>query len=315
VTVFDFISPFDAPAAAPVHPEALPAQRALPLGIIAGRGELPLLVAQQALQLGWRPVALSLDVHNRRALARACEGRMQPIVPGLIERTRQVLLSRQIQHVVFAGKVDKWTLLRDPRLDQSARDALRRVRPLNDDALMCEIICMLAENAGVTTLPQRAFLTHALVPEGHWAGPPLSSSQWDDAHYGMQIAKAIGGLDLGQTVVVHAGMVLAVETIEGTDRCIQRGGTWAQGTWGARLWRRLRGMPTRRGMVVKVAKPGQDTRFDIPTVGVATVDALRRHGLTALVVEAGETFWVEAHAVRCAAEKAGISLVAMARPS
>jgi DUF1009 family protein len=167
-----------------------------------------------------------------------------------------------------------------------------------DDTLLGALADAFAAD-GIEFAPATDFARDLLVPAGPIAGGPLSAGQWRDVEFGWRIAKALGAHDVGQSVCVANQAVLAVEAIEGTDECIRRAGELC-----------------RRGnfTVVKVAKPNQDMRFDVPTIGPGTLDAMAAAGARVLAVEAGRTILLGGDAFRKAAEARRISVVAILAP-
>lgn len=246
------------------------------IGLVAGEGLLPGHVARNARIQGIDVVPFLVGKDNPR-LRELCKHKGHRIVPGLVRRTLDLLLQEKITHLVFAGKVDKWVLLKDPRIDDIAVEAIRQYSRLNDDAVMLWIIEQL-EQRGIKILPQAEFLREFFLPEKVLTDRAPDDQELRDALYGFEIAKEMGRLDIGQTIVARSGMILAVEAIEGTDECLKRAGKVSGG---------------KGGVVVKVAKPDQDQRFDIPTVGLRTLKTMRRAGLHVLVTEAGQTLYLE----------------------
>lgn len=268
------------------------------IALVAGEGELPLHVAQNARIQGIEVVPFMVGKENNR-LRDLCKNRGHRIVPGLVRRTLDLMLQEKISHIVFAGKVNKWVLLKDPRLDDVAMDAIRRFSRLNDDAVMLWIIEQL-EQRGMHILPQADFLRDLFLPVRQLSSRGPSEPELRDIRYGFEIAKEMGRLDIGQTIVVHSGMILAVEAIEGTDECLKRAGQ-VSGRKG--------------GVVVKVAKPNQDQRFDIPTVGMRTLKSMRQAGLHLLVTEANQTLYLEPEAMAAFADKHGMVIVSVDNPA
>jgi DUF1009 family protein len=171
---------------------------------------------------------------------------------------------------------------------------LAGLRSFGDDAALRAIAAALDEQ-GVRIVSPLPLVPELLAPRGPLGRRKLSDEQRADVEVGLQAARALGALDLGQTVVVKRGVVLAVEAVEGTDACIARGGALARG-------------PGHGPVVVKVQKPGQDERFDVPAVGPATVDALAAAGCSALAIEAGRTLVLDRADLVTRADKAGIAV-------
>lgn len=265
------------------------------LALVAGSGTLPVRVAKNARDYGWEVVAFSMADDNRGALRALNLAAVERITPGLLAQNLALARHHGISHVVFAGKVSKWLLFRNPRLDALALGALKRLTLRNDDRMMLGLIDLL-EAEGLQTLPQTAFLHDLILPACRLSQRPLFEAEVRDAAYGFHLAKDMGRLDIGQTVVVSQGMTLAVEAIEGTDECLRRAGKW-----GGR----------KGGVVVKVAKPLQDQRFDVPAVGLRTLAVMRAAGLRALVTEADTTLYLEPEAMAAYADRAGMTIMSV----
>lgn len=268
------------------------------IGLVAGEGGLPLHVARNARMRGIEVVPFMLGKSTGK-LRDLCRHPGHRVVPGLLRRTLDLMARENITHLVFAGKVNKWILLRDPRLDDLAADALRTFARLNDDAVMLWLVEQL-EQRGIRVLPQSDFLDDLFLPETRLTARAPNADERRDAHYGFEIAREMGRLDIGQSVVVHAGMILAVEAIEGTDECLRRAG-------------KLTGK--KGGVVVKVAKPNQDQRFDIPTVGLRTLKTMHRAGLHMLATEAGRTLYLEPAEMAAYADRRNMIVLSMPDPA
>lgn len=260
------------------------------LGVLAGRGELPVEVVREAVRRGEKPVAVALVPGTAPELA--LEAASFHEVPFChLERIIDTLRGEGVGRAVLIGKVAKG-LLFQVTPDERMLRLLSRLRDRNDDTLLEALVLELAA-AGVETLREDEYLAHLLAPAGHVAGRVPDQREWSDIRYGFSRAKEIAGLDLGQTVVVKDGAVLAVEAIEGTDACLRRGGQLGRG--GA--------------VAVKVAKPQQDPRFDVPTVGPETLTAMAESGVGCLAVEAGVSFLVGRERFCRLAEEAGLAVV------
>jgi UDP-2,3-diacylglucosamine hydrolase len=169
---------------------------------------------------------------------------------------------------------------------------LRRLKAKNTDALISAVADVLREH-GIELLDSTAFLAPLLAREGCLTARQPSDDERRDLEFGYGVADAIAGLDIGQTIAVKSAAVVAVEAMEGTDLVIARAGQLAG-----------------RGVcVVKVAKPNQDMRFDVPVVGVSTIETMKAAGATALSVDAGKTLMIDGAAIVTAADEAGIAIV------
>lgn len=268
------------------------------IALVAGEGQLPLHVARTAQIQGLEVIPFAVGKDNPK-LRDLCRQKGHRIVPGLVRRTLDLMAEEKISHLVFAGKVDKWVLLKDPRVDDIAVEAIKQFSRLNDDAVMLWIIEQL-EHRGIQILPQADFLRDLFLPERVLTTRKPSQQELRDAQYGFEIAKEMGRLDIGQSIVAHSGMILAVEAIEGTDECLRRAG-------------RVSGK--KGGVVVKVAKPDQDQRFDIPTVGLRTLKTMRKAGLHMLVTEADQTLYLEPEEMIAFANRHDMIMLSIADPA
>ncbi len=244
--------------------------------LIAGDGVLPVKMAQTAKENGFEVVAVSLSSDNFKELQKYC-ARVYSFSPGQVNSIKKVLIDENIKQLTFLGKVSKTMLLKRPKLDSRAIELLRQTPKLNDDAIMLKIIEEM-ESIGITILDQTIFIKSLMVQKGCMTKLQPNDAQLADIEYGYKTAKQMGELDIGQSVVMKDRMILAVEAIEGTDKCIKRGAKLAK-NGGA--------------IVVKVAKPKQDKRFDIPAVGVRTLKTMKKYGANVLALESGETITVE----------------------
>jgi DUF1009 family protein len=214
---------------------------------------------------------------------------------GELNRVFAFLRDHGVEEVVMAGKVPKTFLWKNPsalRPDPRALALLESLADRKDDSILGSVAEAIEEE-GFPLLGQADLAPELWAPEGPIGSVPPSEEQRRDIAFGWPIAKALGNLDIGQTVVVRRGAVLALEAIEGTDAAIRRG--CALGEKGA--------------CVVKVAKPKQDPRFDVPTIGQDTLATLLECGAGALAVEAGRTVILDREAVARGADEAGIPIV------
>jgi DUF1009 family protein len=196
-------------------------------------------------------------------------------------------MAGQVKHVkIFSGIVPDLTLL----------SVLMRLKSKNTDALIAAVADVLRDN-GIELVDSTAFLAPLLAPAGVLTTRGPTDDERADLEFGYRMADAIAALDIGQTIAVKAAAVVAVEAMEGTDAVIARAG-------------QLAGAGTR---IVKVAKPNQDMRFDVPVVGVSTVEAMAAAGASLLSVDAGKTLMLDGDAIVHAADEAGITIVGRSR--
>ncbi len=210
---------------------------------------------------------------------------------GQLGRFLKFFRSQGIQHAIMAGQIAPKNLF-DLRPDLKALMLLGKLKERNAESIFAAIADELAK-IDVDLLPATTFLEDSIAKLGLIAGPKLSSREEHDIDLGWNIAKEIARLDIGQTVIVKNGTIVAVEALEGTNEAIKRGG-----------------MLAREGAVmVKVAKPNQDMRFDVPIIGVETIRVATEAGLRVIAVEAGKTLFLQRDAIANLAGAASISIV------
>lgn len=265
------------------------------LGIIAGRGEYPLILAQEARRHGvGRISVLAFRGETRRQIARYADDVVWHWV-GALDALLGTLQRLSLSDVVMAGQVKPGHIF-TVRLDARMRNLLARLPVRNAETIFGAVVKEL-ESSGVRVLPADTFMERHLAPQGILAGGSLTAEEWHDIQLGWRVGEVVTGMDIGQTVVVKAGIVLAVEAFEGTDAAIRRGGRQCGRRGGA--------------VVVKRSKRTQDMRFDIPVVGKGTLAVLRSVGGRVLAVEAGRTILVGRERVRRLAQRWGIKLVGL----
>jgi DUF1009 family protein len=265
------------------------------LGLIAGQGVFPLEVAHTARARGMRVACVALRDQTRPEIEDAVES-ITWIHPGEVGAAIAAFRAAGVRDVVMAGKVSKSDLFQNPgalRLDASAVGLMNELADRKDDTILGKLVDFL-ETLGLRLLPQYALTPELLAREGALTRTQPTAAQRADIAFGFPIAKTIGDLDIGQTVVVKDRAVLAVEAIEGTDAAIRRAGAIAAGA-----------------CAVKVAKPSQDPRFDVPTIGPDTVAVLAEAKIAVLAIEAGATVVLERDAVVREADRHGIAIVAV----
>ena len=245
--------------------------------LIAGDGELPVHVARIAAREGHDVICISLSCKNRDRLHKYCK-KVYTFGAGEVLKILDAIQTEGAKQLTFIGKVSKEILFRGLKMDRKALEMLKTAKKLNDDAVMLMLVDELQKN-GIEVLDQTLFIKELLVKKSVLTEIEPTQEQLADIEYGFKMAKEMGRLDIGQTVVVQNKMMLAVEAIEGTDKAIERGAKLAN--------------KVKAAVVVKVSKPSQDNRFDIPTVGMRTLKTMKRFGANVLAVEAGETFIVE----------------------
>lgn len=262
-------------------------------GLIAGDGELPIKFAQNAKKSGFEVVAISLSPSNRNELKKICD-KVYAFGPGEIIKIKEALKNEGVKQLTFLGKVSKGLLLKNPKLDIQAFRLLKEAVRLNDDAVMMLAVNELA-SIGVEVLEQTIFIQNLMIPKGVLSKTQPTPEQIKDVEYGYEIAKQMGDIDIGQSVVVKNKMIMAVEAIEGTDCAIERGGKLAK----------------KGAVVVKVSKPSQDKRFDLPTVGLNTLRKMKSVRATVLAVEANQSIIVQQEKMVKFADQNNIVIIAI----
>ena len=262
-------------------------------GLIAGDGILPVRMAQYAKENGFEVVCISLSRDNVRDLKKYCS-KVYSCHPGEVNKIESILRDEQIKQLTFLGKVHKKVLLQLHKFDKRAIDLIKDAVRLNDDQVMLMIVQELAK-IGVEVLDQTIFIKNLMIPAGVLGKHKPTKEQMDDVNYGFWLAKEMGKIDVGQSVVIKDKMIMAVEAIEGTDSCIKRGAKLAK----------------RGAVIVKVAKPKQDKRFDIPAIGMKTLRTMRCKRASLIAVEANETIIVDQEKVVNYADKHNIVIMAV----
>ena len=262
--------------------------------LVAGDGNLPIAMAKSAQQNGFEIICISLSSDNYNELKKYCS-KIISFGPGQVDSIKKYLIDEKVTQLTFLGKVSKTMLVKRPKLERRAIEMMKEMKKLNDDAIMLKIIQEM-ESIGITILDQTIFIKNLMVQKGVLTKLAPSEAQNADIEYGFKIAKQMGGLDIGQSVVMKDRMIMAIEAIEGTDRCIKRGGKLAR---------------KKNAVVVKVSKPAQDKRFDIPAVGLRTIKTMKKYGANVLALESGETIIVDADKMIDFANKNNIVIVAL----
>ncbi|RMG95780.1 MAG: LpxI family protein [Candidatus Dadabacteria bacterium] len=262
------------------------------IALIAGAGEFPRLFVREARKRGVEPVVVALKEEADPAIeADVDEVHWMPL--GKVGKLLRLLAREKVTRAVVAGKVHKTRIFKDFRPDVKALTLLWGLRDRKDDTIMEKVAEVLAAE-GIELIPQTTFMEEYLPGPGVFTRREPTAEEREDVRFGAEIARAMGGLDIGQTVVVKRGAVLAVEAIEGTDQAIRRGGSLGNGDV----------------VVVKVAKPDQDLRFDVPAVGLETVYACLDARARVLAIEGGKTFFFQRDEAVALADRHQLTIVA-----
>ena len=262
------------------------------IGLIAGNGRFPILFAQEAKKQGADVVAIAIKEETQKELEKHV-GKIYWLGVGELSKLSQILLQEKLTAVVMAGQVKHKRIFDDVKIDQEMQKLLGSLKDKKTDSLIGAIAKKL-EASGVKLLDSTTFLSDYLPEKGLLTGHSLGQKILDDIDFGRGIAKSIAGLDIGQTVVVKDRAILAVESIEGTDEAIKRGAKYGKD-----------GI-----VVVKVSKPDQDMRFDIPIIGPETVKLLKEVKAACLSIEAKKTLIIDREETMHLANEAGIGIIA-----
>jgi DUF1009 family protein len=271
-----------------------------PVGLIAGSGRFPILVLEAARGLGDEVTVIAVQEEASRELEEAARrhgAELHWVSLGQLGRAISLLKRAGVTRAVMAGQVKHTKIFSSIVPDLTLLSVLTRLKARNTDAIIAAVADVMRDR-GIELLDSTVFLRPLLAREGPLTARAPSPEEAADFAFGYRMADTIAGLDIGQTIVVKDRAVVAVEAMEGTDEVIARAG-------------RLAGPGCR---VVKVAKPAQDMRFDVPVVGVPTIDAMRAAGATALTIDAGRTLVIDGAAFYRAADAAGIAVVGRRPP-
>jgi DUF1009 family protein len=269
------------------------------LGLIAGNGRFPFLILDAARAQGHDVTVVGLKEETFKDLEAAAALAGVPyhwISIGQLGTCIRLLKAAGASHAVMAGQVKHTKIFRDIVPDAAFMKLLARLSFQNTDGLIGAVAGALRDN-GIELIDSTSLLGPLLAGAGTMTDRMPSDEERKDLEFGYPIADAIAGLDVGQTIAVEHRAVVAVEAMEGTDEVIGRAGHLAGG--GVRI--------------IKVAKPNQDMRFDVPVVGLATIQAMRIAGASALSVDAGKTLMFEKDAMLASANEAGIAIVGRSR--
>jgi hypothetical protein len=273
----------------------------MPLGLIAGNGTFPFLVLRAARGLGHDVVVVAIRGEafpELEALSRELGGTTFAWIElGQLGKCIETFRTHQVTRAVMAGQVKHVKLFGGVMPDLTLLSVLRKLRSKNTDALIAAVANVLQKH-GITLMESTALLTDLMAKPGVLSRAQPTDAMQTDFEFGYRVADVVAGVDIGQTIVVKDRAVVAVEAMEGTDETIARAG-------------RLAGPGAR---VVKVAKPSQDMRFDVPVVGVATIAAMRDAGADGISIDAGRTLVVDGQPFFDAADAAGIVVIGRVRP-
>ena len=280
------------------------------LGLIAGNGRFPFLLLDAARAHGLRVVVAAIKEEtdpeiNTRAAADPSIA-VHWLSLGELSKLIEMFQREGVTQAVMAGQVKHKQIFSSIRPDWRLAKLLLNLRTRNTDMLLGAVAKVL-EDEGITLMSSTAFLEPMLAPTGPLTARTPDETELADIDYGLKVARGIAGFDLGQTVVIAAGACVAVEAMEGTDATIERAGALMQTLEAdaSTLERRL--------TVVKLPKPKQDMRFDVPVIGLRTLETMARAGASCLAIEAERTLLFDRDALLRLAAEAGIAIVALPR--
>ncbi len=261
------------------------------VGLIAGEGKLPFIFATEAKRNSVEVIAFALKGVTSPDLTRHVD-RIHWLKWGQFGKALLALSSSRVKHVAMLGKIRKPLLFKEEKIDQKARELLRGANDKRDYSILKEVGNILRK-MGVEVISSATFLDRLIPKRGVLTRRQPDDREWNDIRFGKRIATEMARLDIGQTVCVKDNSVLSVEAAEGTDEVILRAGSLI-----------------RDGMVVvKVARPDQDMRFDVPLVGLDTINTLIDSRAKVLAIEEKKMFFMDGDDAVSLAEKSGMSIV------
>lgn len=269
------------------------------IGIVAGNGKFPFLALQGARSLGHDVTVVAVKEEACAELeqaAREASASFHSVSLGHLGKCIKILKQDGVSQAVMAGQVKHAKIFSGIVPDLTLLSVLTRLKARNTDALISAVADVMRDH-GIELLDSTVFLGPLLAQEGVLTRRGPDEAEQADVAFGYRMADTLAGLDIGQTIAVKDKAVVAVEAMEGTDEVIARAGV-------------LAGAGVR---IVKVAKPKQDMRFDVPVIGIATVRAMAAAGATALSIDAGRTLVMDGAQVFAAADEAGITIVGRPR--
>jgi len=262
------------------------------LGVIAGEGRFPFLVAERAAARGMGTVAVGFDGFTDPAYAQSVDGYLA-IKIGQLSKMLSFFKKQGVSQVIFAGGITKPKAL-DMRPDFRAMKMLMRAKTKGDDALLRAVAAEI-ESEGMEVVTPLSVLPELGTPAGVLTRRSPKTHEWDDLRFGWERAKGLGQWDIGQALMVRSRMVAALEGMEGTDAMIKRGGA----------------LVGKGGIVVKVCKPGQDQRLDLPAVGLETITTMIEAGAVCLGVQAAKSLFFDMEEALALADQKGVSIVGL----
>lgn len=263
------------------------------VALIAGAGRLPIVLAEAVKARGHGLVCITIE-GDGRALEPIADAAYR-VGFGEINRIIAILRQHGASRVLVAGQVQRRRLVGEG--DETFRERLAARGDRREHGVFRDVVVQAFAEHGIAVASPLEFIGHLLIPTGALTARVPTEAEWEDIRFGLQIGRATADLDIGQTVVVKSGVILAVEAAEGTDAAIRRAGAIAHG-----------------GVVVKVARSSQDERFDLPTIGPLTMTSLIEAKAAVLAAEAGRTLLLDRAECLAAADQHGISIIGVQIP-
>jgi DUF1009 family protein len=263
------------------------------IGLIAGGGQFPLLIAEAAKKLGIGVIAVAHEGDTEPSLSDAVD-EITWVKLGQLGRLIKFLKNHDVKKTLMAGTIAKKRMFRDIRPDLKSIAIFSKMAVFHDDDILRAVSDELMKE-GIEIVSSTRYLPELLAPPGCLTRKKPAKAEQEDVRFAWNVAKELGRLDIGQCVVVRRKTVLALEAMEGTDETIRRGG-------------RLAG---EKAVVVKVSKPNQDLRFDVPSVGLETIRVMSEVKASLLAVEAGKTLLFDRKEMVTLADEAGISIISL----
>lgn len=262
------------------------------IGLVAGEGKLPIVFARLAKSKGDTVIGFGLKGVTDEKLAESVD-KMHWLDWGHLEKGLLLLAMERIRKIVMLGKLKKELFFNGAaQLDSKAKGIIEKVRDKKDYVLLNEITAVFSK-LGMQVIDAVTYLKDLIPQKGTLTKREPSKEEWEDINYGKDVAKSLSGFDIGQTLVLKSKTVIAVEAMEGTDETIARAGILVKGGC----------------VVVKVARPNQDMRFDVPLVGLSTVEAMARSGCNVLALEADKTILMDREEIIRFCDEKNIALV------
>ena len=269
------------------------------VAIVAGNGDLPIEFANCAKEKGHRVLGIALANEADPELSSHVD-HFEQIKIGKFGALLKLLREYQAKEVAFIGGVKKIKIFRDLGFDLPALNLLAKTRSMQDDVLLRAVADEI-EAAGVTVISSARHLNESVPAAGCITTRKFSEQESEDAKFGLEMARGVGALDIGQSVVVYKQVVVAVEAVDGTDATILRAGEVADTAGQAKAGK--------GAVLVKIAKPQQDLRFDLPTIGAETIKNCHKAGVTGIILETGKSLIVDREKTIALANKHSIAIL------